>query len=276
MNVTTGTMIAAGMVCLAAMANLACRRVEAEVTPPPLPPEIPFSISAATVPDSLDQRLLAWEFWRTRKGLADGLLDTTDAGPEARVGLVRLDMFVSPWGSVDSVRVRSERTTARMDDAIRQVVRTWSLGDLGHSRRYRFTVPMSAHLSDGFVGGSVQPGNASDDAMRLMLIRLYETRHTMTQCYRLGEQIEEPEGGDETIIVRVGVTDEGRVGEADVVEATARNAVRDSCLTDMVRSWQFPASASGVYELPIRFAGTHRQQRVTSHTPVETDGNEHD
>ena len=228
-------------------------------------PVIPFSLDVATVPDSVDQQLLMWEFWRTRKGLADGLVDTTGDAPEARVSLVQLDMFVTPLGLVDSVTVVSPRMTPRMISSVRQVVRTWYLGDHGSHRRYRFTVPMSAHMTNGYVGGPVDPEKTDHATMRAIITEMIQTRRSLAECYRAYVPQTDSVAAyhDETLVVRIVAGENGVVRNAAVVESMSENTQIDSCLACTIRTWRLPVTAEGAYEFPLRFNGVYESRRVT-------------
>jgi len=232
--------------------------------PPAVPP--PFSVEAATVPDSVDQMLMQMELWRTRLGLSECLLDTSDGQNQARVSLITLDLFVSPEGLVDSVAAASARTTPGMLECVRQVVRTWLLGEQPSPRRYRFTLPMSARLAEAEVGGPVDASLEVDRyVMRAIAVFLYHSAQTMAGCYLLARPVTSPVslpdyGG--LVVIRFDVAPEGEVLNVSVVESTIRSPGVDSCLVRTVRMWTLPRNDGGMIEFPINF--TPRR------SPVET------
>ena len=224
--------------------------------PPPFP--LPFSVQVATVPDSVDQMLMQMELWRTRVGLSECLVDTSDRQRKARVNLVTLDLFVSPYGMVDSVAAGSLRATPDMLDCVRQVVRTWLLGEHPKPHRYRFTLPMSARLAEAEMGGPVEAEREVDRyMMRAITVFLYRSGQSMATCYLLARPIASPVsipdyGG--LVVMRFDVAPEGDILEARVVESTIRNPEVDSCLVRTVRTWTLPRNSGGAIEFPINFA----------------------
>jgi len=233
---------------------------------PPVAP--PFSTQVATVPDSLDRMLLQMELWRTRMGLSECLLDTTDEGIMARVSLITLDLFVSPYGSVDSVAATSARATPRMLSCVRHVVRTWFLSEHPQPKRYRFTLPMSPRLAEAEMGGPVDAQLASDrQVMRAISVFLYNSSHSMATCYLLARPVTSPAlstdyGG--MVVVRFSVTPEGEITDAAVVESTIQNPQVDSCLVRTVRTWKVPPNNGGAFEFPISFTPQRRPMETSA------------
>lgn len=223
--------------------------------PPPAPP---FSRQQATVPDSVDQMLLYMELWRTRLGLSECLVDTAEDGPQARVSLVTLDLFVSSYGTVDSVAAASRRATPRMLDCARQVVRTWMLGEHPAPQRYRFTMPMSPRLAEAELGGPLDARVEADrQTMRGVMVGLHRSRQSLAECYLFARPVRTPMGAPTSggmVVVRFIATPEGDVTDAAVVESTVPTTGLDSCLVATVRGWKLPEGRGGVFEFPITFA----------------------
>lgn len=225
--------------------------------PPPPPVSPPFSEEKAIVPDSIDQMLMQMELWRTRLGLSECLVDTSNGKPQARVSLVTLDLFVSPEGLVDSATATSARATPEMLDCVRQVVRTWLLGENPNHRRYRFTLPMSARLAEAEMGGPVDARLEVDRyVMRGIVVFLYQSGKSMASCYLLARPITSPVsmpdyGG--LVVMRLDAAPEGEVIEAEVVESTVHSPHMDSCLIQMARTWKLPRNSGGTIEFPINF-----------------------
>ncbi len=223
-------------------------------------PFIPFAQHIAVVPDSLDRALLQMELWRTRYGLSECLVDTTDDGIEARVGLFALDLFISAYGSVDSVRAWSPRADDRMTTCVRDVVRTWILGEQDAARRYRFTLPMSARLADADLGGPLFVGDGDGrHVMRSVMTMLWTSGQTLAECYVMARPVTFPVGGNNPdggglVVVRFAVNGDGTPHDISVVESTIREPGLDSCLVRAIANWRLPRGESGVYEFPITFS----------------------
>ncbi len=225
-------------------------------TGPPLPE--PFSSRVAIVPESTDQFLMNLEFWRTRFGLSECMSDTTDSGVTARVSLVTLDLFVSPYGSVDSVAATSARATPRMLDCVRQVVRTWSLGEYPFPRRYRFTLPMSSRLATLDIGGPVDAAAPVDRRISTgVMLMLNASAPALSECYLSARPVVDPMGEGAgvagTVVVRFRANFDGSVSDVEVVESTNSATGIDSCLVRAVGEWRLPFSEGGVFEFPMSF-----------------------
>ncbi len=226
---------------------------------PAPPPPAPFGQDVAVVPDSLDRMLLQMELWRTRLGLSDCLTDTTDDGVEARVSLVTLDLFVSPYGSVDSVSARSSRATPQMITCVRDVVRTWYLSEDPAPRRYRFTLPMSARLAEAELGGPVDAADPDGRrVMRSVMMLLWSSRQTLAECYLMARPVPFPVGelsySGGLVVVRFSIHPDGMTSGVRIVESTLNEPELDTCLIRTIAGWRMPRGQDGLFEFPINFA----------------------
>ena len=235
---------------------------------PAFRPEVilPFSEETATVPDALDQRLIQHELWRTRLGLADCLNDAR--GPEAgAVNLVRLDMFISRYGAVDSVAVAGARLAGETEACLAGVVRTWLLSDEhDEERRYRFTLPLSSRITDMRVGGELGDGADDGRAMRAVTILMYRNRARLAECYLVAREVDVPTprldcGG--MVVMRLRVDDEGKVTGARVMESTMPAGLLDSCLAEVTTRWKLPVDRETAFEFPVQVQGDCGTERVT-------------
>jgi TonB family protein len=241
----------------------------------PLPE--PFSQTVATVPDSVDRFLMNLEFWRTRFGLSDCMSDTSRDDPATRVSLVTLDLYVSPYGSVDSIVATSARTTPPMLDCVRQVVRTWWLGEYPRARRYRFTLPMSPRLASLETGGPIEASTPADRRVSSgVMFMLYRSGAALAECYMAAEQpvgslAESRELGG-TVVVRFTAEPNGGVSDVRVVESTASAVGIDSCLVETVSRWRLPEGSTGTFEYPVSFAPDRARTGVPSASSAGSSG----
>lgn len=236
-------------------------------------PPLPFAQHVAVVPDSLDRALLQMELWRTRYGLSECLVDSTDDGIEARVSLFTLDLFVSAYGSVDSVRAWSPRADERMTNCVRDVVRTWILGEQDAPRRYRFTLPLSARLADADLGGPLlmEDGDGRR-VMRSVMTMLWNSGQSLAECYVMARPVTYPVSGGSPdngglVVVRFSINGDGAPHDISVVESTVYEPGLDSCLVRTIAGWRLPRGEHGVYEFPITFSPEHSPSSTAAVSP---------
>lgn len=241
------------------------------------PPQEPFGQDWITIPDSTDQMLLQMELWRTRLGVSECLVDTTENGIEARVGLVTLDLYVSPDGIIDSVRAQSPRATPLMMECLRDVVRTWVVGTNEHRRQYRFTLPMSARLADADLGGPLDANKDDRQTMRSVMGLLWKSGPSLAECYLMARPVLFPSGGGQLaggglVVVRFDVTPNGRVQDARIVESTIRGFGMDSCLVSTILDWRLPRGKGGTFEFPINFSPEYTAESTAGKAVQESGG----
>jgi TonB family protein len=223
------------------------------------PPPLPFSQQVATVPDDLDLALMQIELWRTRYGLSDCLVDTTNDGLVSRVNLISLDLYVSTFGSIDSAMARGTRIDNRMTSCVREVIRTWVLSEQSVPRRYRFTLPMSHRLSTAEIGGPVD-ASVDDDQhiMRSIMVLLWRSSQPVAECYLVARPFTQPTVVDSDrggiVVVRMNVEPDGTTQDIEIVESTIGETGLDSCLVNTMANWRLPRGADGAFEFPINFA----------------------
>jgi TonB family protein len=241
------------------------------------PPQEPFGQDWITIPDSTDQMLLQMELWRTRLGVSECLVDTTKNGIEARVGLVTLDLYVSPDGIIDSARTQSPRATPQMMDCLRDVVRTWVVGTTDNRRQYRFTLPMSARLADADLGGPLNADREDRQTMRSVMGLLWRSGPSLAECYLMARPVLLPSGGSHgagggLVVVRFDVTPDGRVQDVRIVESTIRGFGMDSCLVNTILDWRLPRGKGGAFEFPINFSPEYTVGSAAKDAEQESDG----